>query len=100
MIVFSKGCHDWVTLRSIGPDGVGVGHEFNLAEAAQQLPNVAVQGNFDPELLVHRDAERDRVGSDALAEIDARCAMDLFLTSATVFRRKLKWRTWKPSWRR
>jgi uroporphyrinogen decarboxylase len=51
-IVFAKGCHDWVTLRNIGSDGVGVGHEFNLAEAAQQLPNLTVQGNFNPELLV------------------------------------------------
>lgn len=52
VIVFSKGCHDWVSLRNIGSDGIGVGHEFNLAEAAQQLPNITVQGNFDPELLV------------------------------------------------
>jgi uroporphyrinogen decarboxylase len=51
-IVFAKGCHDWVTLRNIGSDGVGVGHEFNLADAAKQLPNLTVQGNFDPELLV------------------------------------------------
>lgn len=52
VIVFSKGCRDWVTLRNIGSDGIGVGHEANLADAAQQLPNVTVQGNFDPELLV------------------------------------------------
>ena len=26
VIVFSKGCHDWATLRNIGSDGIGVGH--------------------------------------------------------------------------
>jgi uroporphyrinogen decarboxylase len=52
VIVFAKGCHDWVTLRNIGSDGVGVGHELDLAAAAQQLPNLTVQGNFDPERLV------------------------------------------------
>ena len=51
-IVFAKGCHDWVTLRNIGSDGVGVGNEFNIADAAKQLPNLTVQGNFDPQLLV------------------------------------------------
>jgi uroporphyrinogen decarboxylase len=51
-IVFAKGCHDWATLRNIGSEGIGVGHEFNIADAALQVPNLTVQGNFDPELLV------------------------------------------------
>jgi uroporphyrinogen decarboxylase len=51
-IVFAKGCHDWLTLRNIGSDAIGVGHEFNIADAALQLPNLTVQGNFPPELLV------------------------------------------------
>ena len=62
-IVFAKGCHDWVTLRNIGSDAIGVGHEFNLADAAQQLPNLTVQGNFDPELLV--TATQKQIESEA-----------------------------------
>lgn len=66
VIAFSKGCHDWVTLRNIGADGIGVGHEFNLRDAAQQLPDVTVQGNFDPELLVTATPEQIQTEANRL----------------------------------
>jgi uroporphyrinogen decarboxylase len=68
VIAFAKGCHDWTTLRSLGADGIGVGHEFNIAKAAQQLPNIAVQGNFDPELLVKATATQIQSEATALLE--------------------------------
>jgi uroporphyrinogen decarboxylase len=68
MIIFSKGCHDWVTLRNIGADGVGVGHEFDLPAAAKQLPNLTVQGNFDPELLVKATPKQIKTEANRLLE--------------------------------
>ena len=54
VIVFSKGAHDWETLLSLGANAVGLGPEIDLATARKLFPaDVAIQGNLDPELLLH-----------------------------------------------
>ncbi len=54
VIVFAKGVHhDWNGLAATGASVLGVDHMASLAEVANQLPpDVAVQGNLNPELLL------------------------------------------------
>ena len=54
VIVFSKGARDWKTLLSLGADVIGIDPAFDLAAARKLFPpGVAIQGNLDPELLLH-----------------------------------------------
>ena len=54
VIVFSKGARDWETLLSLGANVVGLGPEMDLAKARKLFPaDVAIQGNLDPEMLLH-----------------------------------------------
>src|ERR1043166_221795 len=54
VIVFSKGARDWNTLLSLGANVIGIDPEFDLAEARHSFPSdIAIQGNLDPELLLH-----------------------------------------------
>jgi uroporphyrinogen decarboxylase len=54
VIVFSKGTRDWKTLMALGANVVGIDHAFDLSEARQMFPpDIAIQGNLDPELLLH-----------------------------------------------
>jgi uroporphyrinogen decarboxylase len=52
VIVFSKGTRNWPELSRLGARVLGVDHGTSLQEARQALgPAVALQGNFDPNLL-------------------------------------------------
>jgi uroporphyrinogen decarboxylase len=58
IIVFSKGTRDWPTLLSLGADVIGLDHHIELAEARQAIaPDVAIQGNLDPQFLVQLSPE-------------------------------------------
>jgi uroporphyrinogen decarboxylase len=58
VIVFAKGVQGWGELAATGARVIGVDWETKLAEAARQLPqSIAVQGNLNPELLVHATPE-------------------------------------------
>lgn len=55
-------------LRDAGADVVGVDHHTDLAEARRRLgPDVAVQGNLDPEALLGDHAALDRAAAAVLA---------------------------------
>jgi uroporphyrinogen decarboxylase len=52
IIVYSKGTRQWDALVRTGATVLGIDHEIDLSEAVGHLPaNMAVQGNFNPELL-------------------------------------------------
>jgi uroporphyrinogen decarboxylase len=69
VIVFSKGCRDWDTLRNIGADAIGIDHEIDIAEAAREFQDsIALQGNFDPALLSTATPETVRAEALALLE--------------------------------
>jgi uroporphyrinogen decarboxylase len=52
VIVYSKGARNWNALVKTGAQVIGVDHEIELTEALKSIPDdVAVQGNFNPELL-------------------------------------------------
>ena len=54
VIVFAKGARDWKTLLGLGANVLGIDPVFDLAEARELFPkNIAIQGNLDPELLLH-----------------------------------------------
>ena len=54
VIVFAKGTRDWKTLLGLGANVLGIDPAFDLAEARKLFPkNIAIQGNLDPELLLH-----------------------------------------------
>jgi uroporphyrinogen decarboxylase len=54
VIVFSKGARDWNTLLTLGANAIGIDPLFDLAEARELFPaDIAIQGNLDPELLLH-----------------------------------------------
>lgn len=54
VIVFAKGTRDWKTLFSLGANVLGLDPAFDLAEARKLFPKkIAIQGNLDPELLLH-----------------------------------------------
>ena len=64
VIVFSKGSRNWKSLAQTGANVIGIDHEIEITDAAKQLPTtVALQGNFNPDLL--RDATTDTVISCA-----------------------------------
>lgn len=69
VIVFSKGTRDWNTLLSLGANAVGLGPEVDLATARKQFPtDIAVQGNLDPELLLHLSPEELAIKTTQLLE--------------------------------
>jgi uroporphyrinogen decarboxylase len=52
IIIYSKGTRNWEALLRTGATVLGIDHEIDLSEAVSRLPaNMAVQGNFNPELL-------------------------------------------------
>jgi uroporphyrinogen decarboxylase len=52
IIVYSKGTRNWDALVRTGAPALGIDHEIELSKAVSCLPaSVAVQGNFNPELL-------------------------------------------------
>jgi uroporphyrinogen decarboxylase len=54
VIVFSKGARDWNTLLTLGANVIGIDPAFDLARARELFPpDMAIQGNLDPELLLH-----------------------------------------------
>lgn len=58
VIVFSKGARDWNTLLSLGANVIGIDPAFDLTEARNLFPaDIAIQGNLDPELLLHLTPE-------------------------------------------
>lgn len=69
VIVFSKGAHDWETLFSLGANAIGLGPEIDLATARKLFPaDLAIQGNLDPELLLHLTPEELAVKTRRLLE--------------------------------
>jgi uroporphyrinogen-III decarboxylase len=66
VLVFSKGCRDWRCLRQLGTNGIGIGPEIKIEDAALQLPELTVQGNYardgiplgDSIISGHRIAEK------------------------------------------
>jgi uroporphyrinogen decarboxylase len=69
VIVFSKGARDWKTLLSLRANALGLGPEVDLAEARRFFPdNVAIQGNLDPELLLHLAPEELEERANELLE--------------------------------
>lgn len=69
VIVFSKGARDWETLLSLGANVVGLGPEVDLAYARKLFPaDIAIQGNLDPEQLLHLTAEELTVKTRQLLE--------------------------------
>jgi uroporphyrinogen decarboxylase len=69
VIVFAKGAHDWKTLLSLGANVIGIGPEFDLAEARRAFPaDVAIQGNLDPEQLLHLKPDELEVKTTELLE--------------------------------
>ena len=58
VIVFSKGTRDWDTLFSLRANVIGLGPEIDLTDARALFPDdIAIQGNLDPELLLHLTPE-------------------------------------------
>lgn len=58
VIVFAKGARDWSTLLNLGANVIGIDPAFDLAEARALFPpEVAIQGNLDPELLLRLTPE-------------------------------------------
>jgi uroporphyrinogen decarboxylase len=54
VIVFSKGARDWNTLLSLGANVIGLDPDVDLAAARKLFPgDTAIQGNLNPELLLH-----------------------------------------------
>ena len=54
VIVFSKGARDWDTLLKLGANVIGIDPAFDIAQARSLFPgDIAIQGNLDPELLLH-----------------------------------------------
>lgn len=54
VMVFSKGTRDWATLHGLGADVISIDTGYDLREARARFPrSVAIQGNLDPELLIH-----------------------------------------------
>jgi uroporphyrinogen decarboxylase len=52
VIVYSKGTRSWKSLIQTRAHAIGIDHEMDLGEAAQNLPtHVAIQGNLTPDLL-------------------------------------------------
>jgi uroporphyrinogen decarboxylase len=52
VIVYSKGTRAWKSLLRTGAQVIGIDHGIDLGEAAQNIPReIAVQGNFNPEVL-------------------------------------------------
>jgi len=69
VIVFSKGARDWETLLSLGANVVGLGPEVDLAHARKLFPaDIAIQGNLDPELLLHLTPKEIAVKTRQLLE--------------------------------
>ncbi len=54
VIVFSKGARDWETLLSLRANVIGIDPAMDLAAVRELFPaDIAIQGNLDPELLLH-----------------------------------------------
>ena len=54
VIVFAKGARDWKTLLTLGANVIGIDQAFDVAKAREIFPSdIAIQGNLDPELLLH-----------------------------------------------
>jgi uroporphyrinogen decarboxylase len=69
VIVFSKGARDWKTLLTLGANVIGIDPAFDLAEARQMFPrDIAIQGNLDPELLLHLTPDELEVKTAQLLE--------------------------------
>ena len=69
VIVFAKGARDWKTMLSLGANVIGLDPAFDLAEARERFPsNVALQGNLDPELLLHLTPDELAVKTTQLLE--------------------------------
>jgi len=52
VIVFAKGVRRWNDLVKTGAKALGIDHGIDILEASRNLPaSVALQGNFDPDLL-------------------------------------------------
>jgi len=70
VIVFTKGAGNWMSLlRGCGAQCIGLDWTVNLGRARDQLgPNIAVQGNLDPSLLLSNEAAVDEHVARILGE--------------------------------
>lgn len=69
VIVFSKGSRNWDELAHVGAQVIGIDHGIPMRDAVEQLPStVALQGNFDPQLLTTGDLESLRSEATRLLE--------------------------------
>jgi len=54
VIVFAKGARNWNSLLTLGARVIGIDPAFDLGKARDLFPpDVAIQGNLDPESLLH-----------------------------------------------
>jgi len=69
VIVFSKGARDWSTLFSLGANVIGLDPDVDLTTARESFPSdIALQGNLNPELLIHFSPEELAAKTSQLLE--------------------------------
>jgi uroporphyrinogen decarboxylase len=70
VIAFSKGTRDWQTLFDLGAQVLGVDPKCDLSLVRRSFPgDIAVQGNLNPEALVHFSPAEVKVKTRQLLEI-------------------------------
>jgi len=69
VIVFSKGTRCWKSLFGLGANVISLDPRVNLSEIRRIFPDhLAIQGNLDPELLLHLTPEELRATTGRLLE--------------------------------
>ncbi len=99
VIVFAKGVREWAALAQTGAAALGIDHGIALTEAARHLPGtMALQGNFDPDLLATASGRRWRRKRRAFSRA---CAGGPAISStwATAFPRTPASKTSPPWWK-
>ena len=69
VIVFAKGARDWNTLLGLGASVIGIDSALDLAAVRKLFPPaVGIQGNLDPELLLHLTPDELEVKTTRILE--------------------------------